>query len=438
MAQFDSADIVALGTDIANLSSDATAALSNEQAATAIDVNGVGIFQLAGGGTGQTGPVVDNYQTLMHKSLAYTPTTSEDGTASGRNALAQYINRVTGTDVVSDAEFDAGFTITGKLAPGSTNARFYLDNDRTNGTDELGTQLQNGVNGVTISHNTATGEYTISFAANSTALRQATHNTYGSGVHQLTVDADGDGTKDAGEASRLFLVASGTASSSDSGTVAQNYSVQDAVTKNVFVYYYGDPDGNGMGLWTTLDVPEGNTDRDAGTAIVGDWDYFNSTGQAVGTESTVQNTALGYVTNIQAQVWEFQMALFDGLDNTIDSTDAISATAAKALAGDHTEFNSNTSRSASFEEMIALYAANFGGNSAGGGVAGRTVGNVQQMTDTTAFNGYVASEDNRPGGWAYDMWSGSPTPSGHAYVYVYDGGAYDRPDGSSSYVAAVL
>ena len=42
-------------------------------------------------------------------------------------------------------------------------------------------------------------------------------NTYGSGIHQLTVDTDGSGAKDGNEASRLFLVADGTASSSDTG-----------------------------------------------------------------------------------------------------------------------------------------------------------------------------------------------------------------------------
>ena len=391
------AQIAALGTDITSLT---TAALDSIDVAQAGGITQSQYFDLWN--AENTTPLGGGDTRLQHLSAEMSQvhaTTSADGKASGTNALSQYINQVTGTDIVSDAEFDAGFTIAGKMAPGSTNARFYLDNDRTNGTDELGTQLQNGVNGVTINHNTATGDYTISFAANSTALLQATHNTYGSGVHQLTVDADGDGTKDAGEASRLFLVASGTASSSDTGTVEQNYSVQDKVTGDVFVYYYGDPDGNGVGLWTRLDSGDSasnggvvTANRDADGNGWGDLDYYNTTGIATGTESTTANTALGMTTDMAAQVWEFHM----GKSSASAYTQANAATA----AGDHTAQGSNTSRLASQDELLALYAANFGANTGGGGAAANIVGAVQPITDKSSFNSYVATEDNRPGGWA--------------------------------------
>ena len=352
--------------------------------------------------------------------------------------MAQYIDQVTRTDIVSDAEYDAGFTITGKATAGQAGTiKFYLDNDRTNGTNEVGTQLVSGSNGVTIAYDNATGDYTLSFAAGSSALLQATHNTYGSGIHQLTVDTNGDGAKSAGEASRLFLVADGTAQNTDTGTVAQNYSVQDRVTGDVFVYYYGDPDGNGVGLWTRLDSGDSasnvgvvTTDRDADGNGWGDWDYYNTTGVATGTESTTANTALGMTTDMAAQVWEFHM----GKSSASAYTQANAATA----AGDHTAQGSNTSRLASQDELLALYAANFGADTGGGGAAANIVGAVQPITDKSSFNGYVATEDNRPGGWAGTSWSSAPTPSGHALIYLYNGHATDQPDGDHTYVSAVL
>jgi hypothetical protein len=358
--------------------------------------------------------------------------TSADGTASGSHAMAQYINRVTGTDVVSAAEYAAGFTITGKAAAGASGTiRFWLDNNRVDGDEQMGTQLVSGVTpGVTINYNNATGDYTISFAANSAALQQATHNTYSSGVHKLTVDTDGssgqNGTGLTAEASRLFLVASGTAQVGDDGSVGKNYSVQDRATGNVFVYYHGDPDANGIGVWTPLDsgdaaTIQGNniTDRDTDSNGWGDWDYYNTTGVTVGTQSTPANTAMGFVTNIAAQVWEFQMAKPSA---TMDWSTA------NTFAGNHTTTGSNTSRMASLEEMLALYAANFGVN---------TVGAVQAMTDTTSFIG-VLGEDNRPGGWATHIWSSAPTPSGHATIDLYNARLLDRMDGIGNAVSAVL
>jgi hypothetical protein len=336
--------------------------------------------------------------------------------------LSQYINRVTGTDVVSDTEFKAGFTITGKAAAGATNIRFYLDNDRTNGTDEIGTQLTNGSNGVSWTYSNTTGDYTISFAAGSAALQQATHNTHGSGVHKLTVDTSGNGVLDAGEASRLFLVASDTAQTSDTGLVSQNYSVQDRPSGNVFVYFYGDPDGNGIGLWTRLD--NGDTAANPGTALTdrddlnlgtgADWDYYNATtGITAGTQATTANTALGFVTSIAAQVWEFQMGQSSASDQTWS--------AARTWAGDHTARGSNTSRMASLAETLALYAANFGGS---GSV--NTVGAVEAMTNLTSTT-TAAGENNAPGGWTgTNIWTAAPTPSGNALVSLSSGHVLDE------------
>ena len=301
------AQVAALGSDITGLS---TAALDSIDAAQAGGITQSQYFDLWNAenstplGGGDT-----RLQHLSTEMLQVHATTSADGTASGTNALSQYVNQVTGTDIVSDAEFDAGFTITGKAAAGAEGTiKFFLDNNRINGINEVGTQLQNGVNGVTIAYDNATGNYTLSFAAGSAALLQATHNTYGSGIHQLTVDTDGNGAKNSSEASRLFLVADGTAQNTDTGTVAQNYSVQDRVTGDVFVYYYGDPDGNGVGMWTKLDsgdtasnVTAVTTDRDLDGNGWGDSDYYNTTSVVTGTETTVANTALGVVSNIAAQ-----------------------------------------------------------------------------------------------------------------------------------------
>jgi hypothetical protein len=74
-------------------------------------------------------------------------TTSADGSANQADPakrLSQYINQVTGTDIVSDAEFDAGFSITGKAAAGAqATIKFRLDKDRTTGVDGQGAQVLN-------------------------------------------------------------------------------------------------------------------------------------------------------------------------------------------------------------------------------------------------------------------------------------------------------
>ena len=364
-------------------------------------------------------------------------TTSADGTASGTNALTSYVDQVTGTDIVSAAEKAAGFHITGKVAGGTSgNLSFYMDTDRTDGVDNAGqVLLADGVNGVHIAV-AGDGSYDITFDANSAALGAATvHNTYGNGVKEFSAYKSG-----VEMANRLFLVADGTASPSDSGTVAQNYSVQDKITGNVFVYYFGDPDGNGVGLWTAQDTGDTATstginaaNRDLDANSYGDWDYYNTTGVALGTPVTTANTALGMVTNVAAQVWEFAAA------NPNSATTYTSANAA-ALVGDHTTMGSNSSRTMTFEEGLALYAANFGGSTGGGaaGGAASTVGAVQAMTDTSSYNVYTSNEDNRPGGWSRYIWTGAPSPSGHVNVGLDNGYLSDHPSAVDRYAAAVL
>jgi hypothetical protein len=385
--------------------------------------------------------------------------TSIDGSANQADPakrLSQYINQVTGTDIVSDAEFDAGFSITGKAAAGAqATIKFRLDKDRTTGVDGQGAQVLNlGANDVdnldgdnnhatgtdvTATYNNTTGDWSLAFAPGSGALLQATHNTYGSGVHQLLVDTNGNGSRTgsgaSAEASRLFLVASGTASSSHTGLVSQNFSVQDKLTNDVFVYYFGDPDGAGIGLWTMMDNGDSasnrainTTDRDNDTAFTGDWDYYNNPtahANAATTPATVSNTALHLVTNIGAQTWEFHIGTNGANVNWSN---------ANAQATDHGMWGSNTSRLASLVEAVALYAANFGDNNA----TGNTVGAVEPMSNVGSANAYVDAEDNRPGGWAIGMWTAAPTPSGHALLYPFYGAVFDIVDGNGSSLTAVL
>ena len=222
--------------------------------------------------------------------------------------------------------------------------------------------------------------------------------------------------------------------------------MQDKVTGDVFVYYNGDPDGNGIGLWTLLDsgdtasnVSAVTTNRDVDGNGWGDWDYYNTIGVTTGTETTVANTALGVVSNIAAQTWEFHMGKsYDATGDGYGAGDYMVQSAATANAGNHSLWNSNTSRLASEDELLALYAANFGADTGGGAAAGNTVGAIQAITDTSSFNGYTAGEDNRPGGWAYGLWSSAPTPSGHARIYLDTGHVGDFPDAGTSYVSAVL
>lgn len=386
--------------------------------------------------------------------------TSADGTGNGSNPLSQYINQVTGTDIVSTVEKTTGFTITGHAnADASGSIKFWLDNDRTDGVNELGVELQDGVGGVDISYDDISGDYTLSFEADSSVLRSATHNIYGSGIHQLTVDTDGSGTKNGSEASRLFLVASGTASLSDTGTAAQNFSVQDAVTKDVFVYYYGDPDGAGVGLWTQLDKGDSannpgivTTDKDKNPAFSSDWDYYNNpaaNANAATTPVTPGNTALHLVTDIAAQNWEFHMAS----RGTWEHWDL-----ANSQAADHSAFDSNTSRLASLQELVALYAANFSDSTGGGSIAG-AIQPMSNLGSTSSFSPLAGNKPdvgnskhlvwehwlqglesgNQPTGWSINYWSAASSPSGHGGINFYHGYLYDDPDVFYYYnVAAVL
>ena len=43
-----------------------------------------------------------------------------------------------------------------------------------------------------------------------------------------------------------------------------------------------------------------------------------------------------------------------------------------------------------------------------------------------------------PGGWANNIWSSAPTPSGHASVALSHGHASGNPDALTVYVSAVL
>ncbi len=405
-------------------------------------------------GLGDTSKNINALNQHSAEIMQQRDTTSADGSANQADSakrLTQYINQVTGTDIVSEAEFDAGFTITGKATAGAeATIEFRLDKDRTTGVDGEGAQVlslgANDVDGdgttdVTASYDNTTGEWSLAFAAGSAALLQATHNTWGSGVHQLLVDTDGNGSRTGtgatAEASRLFLVASGTAASSDTGLVSQNHSVQDKLTSDVFVYYHGDPDGAGIGLWTALDNGDSasnlglvTTDQDGNNSFSSDRDYYNTPAantNAATTPVTPSNTALHWVTDIAAQTWEFHMG---------SNTDYANWDEANAQATDHTLWDSNSSRQASLAEAVALYAANFGGD--GSTRTPNTVGAVQPMSNAGSTNGYADVEDNRPGGWDGYLWSAAPTPSGHALLDLYFGVVYDFRDTSGNFVSAVL
>jgi hypothetical protein len=91
--------------------------------------------------------------------------------------------------------------------------------------------------------------------------------------------------------------------------------------------------------------------------------------------------------------------------------------------------NSNSSRMAALDEMLALYAANFGPN-------GRP-GALQALTDASSTTG-LSDEDNSPAGWANYIWSAAALPSGHALISLVRGDMYDQADSNLRSVAAVL
>lgn len=352
--------------------------------------------------------------------------TSVDGLSNGTNALNQYINRVTGSDVVSQEELNAGFSISGRTQTGAESTiQFYLDNDRTDGINEIGIALIDGEQGVHIDYDALTGDFTVSFDAQSSALKSASHNTYGSGVHQLVVDTDGDGVQSDVEASRLFLVASGTAEDTDTGTVAQNYSVMDTVTDDVFVYYYGDPDGSGIGLFTSLDRGDAEKIDSIYNSYDADgdgyeFDYYNQAGYALGAQTTAANTALHFVTEIPAQTWEFHIADLNYIGVWNESNQK---------AGDHELTGSNTSRMPALDELIAVYTANFGLDY-DKYEDHKIVGALQYLDNTNSMDGADFYQDNFPFDWTLDGWAYAPTPSGHAnlsFIGLGAGDVYEDP-----------
>ena len=133
---------------------------------------------------------------------------------------------------------------------------------------------------------------------------------------------------------------------------------------------------------------------------------------------------------VAAKVWEFAAA-------NPNSTTTYTYDQMASLVGNHTTMGSNSSRTMTFEEGLALYAANFGGSSEGGaaGGAASTVGAVQAMTDTSSYNGYTTNEDNRPGGWSNGIWTGAPSPSGHVNVNLNNGNLNDKPNANNNYAA---
>ena len=360
--------------------------------------------------------------------------------------LSQTIDSVTGTDIVSAAEYQSGFSISGKAAAGAESTiRFLLDNDRTDGIDGNGIKTlhignndvnADGVTDAVVSYTNATGEWNISFLAGSAALKPATQGVWGSGVHQLIVDSKGNGVADADEASRLFLVANGTAQTSDASSLAKNYSVQDKITGDVFVYYTGDPDGGGTGLWTTLNansIPAGNGGIYDGSG----WNYYLN---ASSSDGSAANLAAHLLTSVNQQVWEFHVAQLGQL--------AASWGEADFAAANHQLTKSNTSRLPSLNEMLALYAANFGQASAGSESTNASThlpGAVQAMDSVVANTGYMPSNDNLPGGWTwslsdweYSHWTAAPSPSGHVLASLTLGQLIDSTNNQLGFVTAVL
>ena len=470
-------------TAITDVAGNAYAGIANNTTLNFITQNLAQMFNAAGAGTGYAtndatyGTAVTSYLAAMDASVVQTDAVSANGTVNGSNALAHYVDRVTGTDIVSDTEFDAGFTLTGHFdgVAAGTVVKFFIDNDRTSASGEttealsdtssklLAQTVQVDANGNWTLDLTKTSQAYTTGASGATAnaLLQATHGTAGSGVHKIRafIDTDGGNDVDAGEAlaSRLFLVASGTAGAGTSNTdktgasvsntsATGNFSVQDVISKNLFTYFYGDVDGRGIGFITQMDsgdtlatqASNGSSRDNGGYHTTADWDHYNAALVAgVGSDgiwntsddvnaATYQNTALGYATNLAAKVWEFQIGkTYDAAND--GTADGMAWSAANTLAGNHTTWGSNTSRLVSMDELLAVYAANFSG--------GNTPGAVEPVTPATST---VSAVNNTPGGWGNDMWSSAPTPSGHAIVSLGGGLVYDFPDYFTFYVSAVL
>ena len=117
-------------------------------------------------------------------------------------------------------------------------------------------------------------------------------------------------------------------------------------------------------------------------------------------------------------------------------------------AANHQLTKSNTSRLPSLNEMLALYAANFGQASAGSESTNASThlpGAVQAMDSVVAITGYLPSNDNLPGGWMwslsdweYSHWTAAPSPSGHVLASLTLGQLIDSTNNQLGFVTAVL
>ncbi|MBD8052025.1 putative Ig domain-containing protein, partial [Limnohabitans sp. JUR4] len=357
------------------------------------------LFDIAiAAGTGDPNADSNAYQIQSAALHALRDPVDRTGFANQKDSskvLASWVDAVTGTDIVSQQEYQAGFSVTGKAQAGlQSSIRFLLDNDRTSGQAGVGAMTlvlgQNDVNAdgttdVVASYDNASGEWNLVFTAASAALRPATHNVWSSGVHQIAVDFNGDGLVNANESDRLFLVASGTALNTHTGLESQNFSVHDRLSNHVFIYYYGDPDGaNGVNY------------------------------QATGTSRLVSS--------IPAQFWEFHVGFNDwGYPVGTDFA---------ALAADHVLQKSNTSRLPSQAEGAALYAANFGRNTPGSewlfnpSTEAQLVGPVQTLRHYGSSA--VVAADNVYRGWGNAFMTAMPSPfSSTSYVDLALGQLFD-------------
>jgi hypothetical protein len=211
----------------------------------------------------------------------------------------------------------------------------------------------------------------------------------------------------------------------------------DVITKQAFVYFYGDVDfgpQNGIG-----------TD---------DMDGHMAFSQTVSADDS--GFVKGVAGNFAAKTYEFHMVSLS-TDGKQDN-----GVAAIANANDHQQSNdavvinqadSNTSRMLSFEQMAAFVAANFS-NTAGGfdpavldylrdSKGSSRDGQFTQNDDISGFAGWGAS--GAPVGWAINSivnyWTGSTAVSANVFVNLNDGYVDDYTNGfifGSVYAAAVL
>lgn len=346
----------------------------------------------------------------VYKATVYEKTgcTTEYFIASTFNR--ESINRVTHTDIVSFSEYQQGFNISGRSLPNSI-IKIAIDNDRTNGLNELGEIISS-------IETDNSGYWLFLFGPNSIYLKTAIQGIAGSGVHRLTVWADnGNSNIDDFEnpVTRLFLVAAGTAVPGQNMTksswsvgmdgilgthddvydnlnsLSENYSVQDPVSGNVFVYYYGDPDGDGTGSFK----------REAGNDTDGYLDFYNY----YNTKDILSQNPNNYsykLPDVKSQVFEFSIT------KPIDAIGGYSWDEGLSITTQHTFCKSNYSRFPTLPEAMALLGANFIGKSSIPGPV-ETINLFQ--------NGAILSEeDNQPSNWGPHgtFWCVSATLNGRS------------------------